>query len=98
MSSSSDISVMVTVKNKGTMAVEEIIPLYVNDHYASVVPAGNRLKRFCKVKLAPDEIKTISFTLNSSDLSFVDASGNWIVEPGTFSVSINDLTREFEYN
>jgi hypothetical protein len=36
--------------------------------------------------------------LTREDLKFADTEGNWIFEPGTFSVKINKLISNFELN
>jgi len=38
--------------------------------------------------LAPDERQIVEFKINADQLSFADAGGNWILEPGEFKVYV----------
>ena len=76
------------VTNTGKRSGKVSVDLYVSDHYASVTPSLLKLKRFTKVALKPGETTTLEFVLKTEDLSFIDAQGNRIVEPGTFSITV----------
>lgn len=89
------ITVTVDVKNTGTKAGKEAVLLYLTDLYASITPEVRSLKRFEKISLAPNETKTIRFTLNPKDLQFVNNDLKWISEKGTFRIQISDLKQEF---
>jgi beta-glucosidase len=89
------IAVSLTVKNTGQRAGNEVVQLYVDDLVASIAPAGKRLKRFAKIHLEPGQSKSLAFTLNSPDLSFVGPKNKPIVEPGEFEVIVGGLTEKF---
>ncbi|OZC04708.1 hypothetical protein BSZ36_11590 [Rubricoccus marinus] len=89
------LAVTVTVQNTGAVAGHEVVLLYVSDTVASVAPATERLARFAKVYLEPGESRTLTFSLDPAALSFVDARGRRLVEPGAFSVRVADQTAEF---
>lgn len=89
------VSVAVTVENTGKIAGKEIVQLYVGDEVASVTPAMKRLKRFAGVFLQPGERKTIRFTLQMNDLSFIGLRNKPVVEPGKFKIYVGNLTDEF---
>ena len=93
--------VKVEVTNMGKMDGEEIIQLYIRDYAASVIRPVKELKAFKKIMLKAGETKEISFTLTKNDLSFFDANGNTVLEPGKFSVfvgnsSVNVKQADFE--
>ena len=82
------VAVSVTVQNTGPVAGYETVQVYVSDAVASVAPAAERLARFAKVWLEPGESRTLSFALDARALSFVDAVGRRVVEPGRFTVRV----------
>jgi beta-glucosidase len=85
----------VTVTNKGKAKGKEAVLLYLSDHYASITPPVKRLKRFRKVELAPGETKTVVFQLNKEDLSFIGRDNKPTVEPGTFTITVETLKKDF---
>ncbi|MCL5027783.1 MAG: glycoside hydrolase family 3 C-terminal domain-containing protein [Bacteroidetes bacterium] len=89
------IKITVDVKNTGTRKGKDAILLYLNDEYASVSRPVKQLKRFTKVELNPGETRTVEFTLNDYDLSFIGRENKRIVEPGKFKIFIGDLSSEF---
>lgn len=92
---SQQIEVSVTVKNTGQRAGKEIAQLYTHDLVASVTPPGKRLRRFAKINLQAGQSRTLKFTLNSSDLSFIGPDNKPLVEPGDFDVIVGNLTQRF---
>ncbi|GHU89989.1 glycosyl hydrolase [Bacteroidia bacterium] len=88
------VEVSVDVKNTGKIAGKEVVQLYTFDLVASMTPDTKRLRRFEKILLQPGETKTVKFTLNISDLAFVNAQNKWIVEPGEFKVMIGNTELE----
>jgi beta-glucosidase len=53
------------------------------------------VKRFAKVYLEPSQTKTLTFTLNRSDLSFIGMNNRPVVEPGDFTVMVGGLSEKF---
>lgn len=86
--------VNVDVTNTGEVAGEEVVQLYVSDVVASRVRPVKELKGFEKVLLQPNECKTISFKLNTTDLGFHDENMNYVVEPGLFKVYVGPSSKE----
>ncbi|MBY9021750.1 MAG: fibronectin type III-like domain-contianing protein, partial [Candidatus Lokiarchaeota archaeon] len=87
--------VSVDIINTGNRSGMEIIQLYVQDIESSVNRPPKELKGFEKVKLEPNESKTVEFNLNLSDFSFYDDSiSGWIVEPGTFNILLGSSSRD----
>ncbi|MEP6848156.1 MAG: glycoside hydrolase family 3 N-terminal domain-containing protein [Acidobacteriota bacterium] len=90
-----EVTATVTVTNTGKRPGKETAILYLRDEVATLSPAGKRVKRFAKVYLEPGESKTLSFTLDHDDLSFINTDNTPIVEPGDFDVMIGGLTAKF---
>lgn len=82
------LTVTTEVTNSGKIDGEETVQLYIRDYAASVIRPVKELKAFKKIMLKAGETKAVSFTLTKNDLSFFDASGNSIIEPGKFSVFV----------
>ena len=90
-----NINVSVKVTNAGSRAGKETVILYVRDEAATIVPAGKRVRRFAKVHLEPGQTKTLSFSLNRNDLTFIGANNRPVVEPGDFTVLVGGLSEKF---
>ncbi len=88
------LKVTVTVTNSGTRAGEEVVQLYIRDYAASIVRPVKELKGFEKIELNAGESKTVNFTLTAKELSFYNADGKLILEPGKFSVFIGGNSRD----
>ena len=88
------IKISVNVKNLSKIDGFETIQLYSSDLYASITPDVKRLRDFKKVKVNAGENKTITFNLPVSELAFVNSDNQFIVEPGRFNLSINNLSKE----
>ncbi len=91
------IAVFVTVKNNSSIAGKEVIQLYVGDDYASLIPTGKSLKRFQKIEVPANSEISKTFYLNKSDFQFVGANGAFILEEGSFTISIADLSKKVSY-
>lgn len=88
-------TVSVDVTNSGERPGAEIVQLYVQDVESSVERPLKELKRFKKIKLKPEETKTINFELGKEDLSFYDENHNgWKAEKGFFNILIGSSSRD----
>jgi beta-glucosidase len=77
----------VTVTNTGSLAGDEVVQLYLK--FPSVQGAPIRaLRGFERVHLTAGGSRNVAFALNPRDLSMVTASGDTIVAPGSYEVSI----------
>lgn len=85
-----ELTIQVDVKNSGSVAGKEVVQLYTADRYASITPDVKRLRGFEKIELQAGETKTVSFTISSESLSFINAAGERITEAGVFDVMIAD--------
>ena len=98
LSKHDSLRITVNVKNIGDKAMKETVQMFVSDNYASLIPAGKRLRGFKKIDLQPGERKEIEFYLGYEDLIFYDNEEKKCLESGKFTVIINNLTTNFEYN
>ena len=80
------ISASVDVENTGTVTGDEVVQLYLHDPVASISQPVRRLRGFERVTLAPDEKRTVTFTLDKSDFGFYDNRGKFVVEPGRIDI------------
>ncbi|MCK7554126.1 glycoside hydrolase family 3 C-terminal domain-containing protein [Chitinophaga sedimenti] len=76
------------LKNTGKVAGEEVPQLYIRDNLASLAQPVMALKGFQRVKLAPGETRTISFTITPELLRMLNKDMQWVVEPGAFTIMI----------
>ncbi|MBS1794834.1 MAG: glycoside hydrolase family 3 C-terminal domain-containing protein [Acidobacteria bacterium] len=90
-----ELTVSVDVKNTGARAGKETVILYVRDEYATLSPAGKRVRRFAKIALDAGQTKTVTFKLNKDDLSFIGSDNKPTVEPGEFTVMVGGQSGKF---
>ena len=82
----------VDVTNTGKVAGKEVVMLYSRDMVASMVPENRRLRAYEKVEIQPGETVAVTLKLKGSDLAFVNAQGEWTLEPGEFRMQAGDQT------
>jgi beta-glucosidase len=81
------LTVEADVKNTGKQAGEEVAELYLTPPLTDVSPKL-ALEGFTRTKLAPGEIKHISFTLDPRTLAQVDDKGVRAVTPGSYRITV----------
>ncbi len=96
-----EITVTVEVENQSDYEGYEVIQLYIQDLFASVVRPVKELKGFKKEHFKPHEIKQIEFKIDIEMLKFWNEKLEYITENGDFKVfvggdSINVLEEQFE--
>ncbi len=96
-SENDSVAVTVTLKNSSSIACKEVIQLYVSDDYASLIPTGKSLKRFCKIDVPANSGVSKTFYLNKADFQFFGANGTFILEEGSFTIRIADLSQKLSY-
>jgi beta-glucosidase len=82
------VTVTIDVTNTGTRAGTEVVQLYIHDPVSSVTRPVQLLKDFQRVRLAPGETQTVTFTLPVEKLAFLDRAMQWRVEPGAYEVRV----------
>ena len=93
-----EVNITLDVENVGKYKGEEIVQLYIRDIVASLSRPGKELRRFERITLDIGEKKTISFTLTSEDLAFLDIDMKLVVEPGIFEVMIGNSSEDIRLN
>ena len=85
MKAGGTLKVSVDVANTGDCDGAEIVQLYIADTEASIDRPSKELKGFEKVYLKAGEKKTVTFEIDTDDLSWFDAENHkWVAEPGEF--------------
>lgn len=78
----------VKVKNTGKYKGKEIVQMYIQDLFGSVVRPVKELKGFKKIELMPNEEKTVEFEITTDTLAFVGADLKRKAEKGKFRIYI----------
>jgi beta-glucosidase len=81
------VNVSVEVSNIGTRDADEVVQLYVSRRPSEGAPI-RALKAFRRISLKAGEKRKVSFTLDASAMSIVDAAGNRQVAPGQVDIWI----------
>jgi beta-glucosidase len=84
----------VTVTNRGKVAGEEVVQLYIHDPVASISRPVKELKNFRKVMLQPGEKKDINIDITTNDLKFYNSDLKYDWEPGDFIIYIGTNSRD----
>ena len=82
------VTVSAELHNVGHRAGDEVVQLYLRDLVGSVTRPVKELKGFERVTLQPDEKRHIEFRLTPEQLGFYDRGMRFVVEPGTFRVTV----------
>ena len=93
-SRSESIKVSIDVTNNSDIDGKETIQLYTSDLYASLTPDNKRLRDFKKIKINAGITKTIEFILPVTELSFINASNENVVESGLFNIKVGDFNKD----
>ncbi|MCL1868019.1 MAG: glycoside hydrolase family 3 C-terminal domain-containing protein, partial [Paludibacter sp.] len=82
------IKITVDLTNTGNYNGKEVAQLYLHDIAASIAQPVKKLKGFQLVELKKGETKTVEFTLTDKELGFYNNEGEYLVEPGKFTVFV----------
>jgi beta-glucosidase len=84
------VTVEIGVTNRGSVAADEVVQLYVHDLVASLAPPVRRLRGARRVPLQPGASTQVEFRLTAADLGFWDdgAPPRFVVEPGEFDLYV----------
>jgi beta-glucosidase len=88
-----EVEVIVTVRNAGAVAGDEVIQLYIHAPVASVSRPIEELRGFRRIALAPGEAKRIGFTLRPEQMAIWDA-GRWKIEPGEIELMVGSSSAD----
>lgn len=84
----SKLKATIKIANKGEIAGEETVQLYIADPVATVTRPVKELKRFQKLYLKPGESEEVSFEITVDDLKFYNSQLDYGWEPGKFVIYI----------
>ncbi|OQP65741.1 beta-glucosidase [Niastella vici] len=88
------ITASVMVSNKGDVAGEETVQLYIQDLVGSVTRPVKELKGFQKIYLKAGDVKKVDFTITVNDLKFYNSELKYVAEPGDFKLYIGTNSRD----
>ncbi len=89
------LTVELTVKNRGEVAGDEIVQLYVHDVKSAADRPAKELKAFKRVSLKAGESKTVTMKIDKSALSYFNPDKNsWVAEPGEFEVLVGNSSKD----
>lgn len=83
----------VTVTNTGSKDACEVVQLYMHDPVASIARPVKELKGFRRIMLKAGETKEVTFDITEKDLSYYDAEGRQVFEPGKFDIMLGHDSR-----
>jgi beta-glucosidase len=98
MSQGAVLPVVVNVKNKGMVAGDDTVMVFVSFPSTTARRAPKELKGFARVSLAAGEAKQVTIPVRLSDLDYfkTDApaatatTGSWVVETGPVNIMVTD--------
>jgi beta-glucosidase len=91
ISTNGTLQVTADVTNTGPVAGDDVAQLYIHQDGTSILQPVRRLEGFGRVTLAPGQTKTVTFTLDPSNLGFyTNTPDQFVVEPGTVDVYVSD--------
>ncbi|REE70569.1 beta-glucosidase [Paenibacillus taihuensis] len=88
------VTVSARISNTGDRDGVEIVQLYICDEAASVTRPVKELKGFSRITLKAGESRTVTFTLGTKKLGFINSKHQFVVEPGKFKVWIGPSSAE----
>ena len=88
MSPTDTLTVTTTVTNTGKVAGEEIVQMYLHEHYNEVSPPVKELKGFAHVMLQPNQSKQVTFRITPKKLEHYNINMKKVISPGAYSVMI----------
>lgn len=92
----------VTLSNSGDYVGEEVVQLYIECKYFSVVRPLRELKGFKRISLKPGESQQVDFTLTKDDLAYYNSEMEFTPEDSEYRVYVGgssraELSTEFKY-
>jgi beta-glucosidase len=81
------VKVTVDITNTGQLAGDEVAQLYITDMQASVPTPIRQLAGFERIRLAPGQTRSVTFTVKPMQMTCVRDDGMRMIEPGQFELS-----------
>lgn len=84
------------LENKGPYKGEEIIQVYFRDKVSTLIRPERELVGFCRVSLDVSEKKTVEFTIDLSQIAFLDRDYQWKIESGKFDLLLGSSCKDIK--
>ncbi len=78
------VTISAELTNRGDVAADEVVQLYIRDLVGNVTRPVRELKGFRRLRVEAGETVTVSFELHTDDLAFFGRNNEFMVEPGDF--------------
>lgn len=89
------VTVTLRVRNTGSRSGQEVIQLYLSEHYPLLTRPRQELRAFTKVALAPGAEAEVRFTLAERDFAVYDVRGRrWVAPPGEYELRVGASSRD----
>lgn len=83
--------IKVKVKNVGNYKGKEVVQLYVSLPHSKVSRPTIELKKFIKIELDVDEVKTVEFIVHSSDFEYYcEELKDWTKDEGNYEILVGN--------
>jgi beta-glucosidase len=76
------------IANTGSREGDEVVQLYIQDKYSSVIAYDSVLRGFERVTIPAGESREATFELSPEDFQLLNGGMQWVVEPGEFEIRI----------
>ena len=90
VSAGGTVTVRADITNTGTTSGTDVVQLYIHDGGAGILQPLRQLEGFQRISLAPMQTRTVTFTLNRSNLGYYDNSGAFVLQRGAFDFYVGD--------
>ncbi len=94
LSTKSNVTATIEVKNDGKEDGDEIVQLYTHQRVGSTVRPVKELKGFQRIHLKAGEAKTVCFTIDNDMLKYYNADLDYKAELGDFDIMIGTNSRD----
>jgi beta-glucosidase len=88
LSAGDTLTVTLEVTNRGAVAGDTVVQVYVAVPASQVERAPKELKAFRRVGLKPGETKTVQLDIPVEDLAYYDILSGWTVEPTSYTLIV----------
>ncbi|HET9912032.1 MAG TPA: glycoside hydrolase family 3 C-terminal domain-containing protein [Anaerolineales bacterium] len=82
------LTIALEVTNRGQVAGDTVVQVYVAMPSSQVERAPKELKAFRRVQLKPGETKTVQVDIPVKDLAYYDEQSGWTVEPASYTLIV----------
>jgi beta-glucosidase len=86
------VTISADLTNRGDVAADEVVQLYIRDLVGNVTRPVRELKGFRRVRVSPGDTVPVAFELHTDDLAFYGRDNTLMVEPGDFHAWIGGVS------